>query len=401
MLIPYSTERERKEFPVMTVILLMLQVACFIPNFFPSQIDAFYEEFGFIPVAPSVIGSVTYCFLHDGFFHLIGNALYFWVFGSHVEDALGSLWFLLLYFVFSFSALVSHVALTVAVSPGGLAMPLVGASGAISGLLGMYIVRFWRAKIKIFYFYWVAFRPFWGTFAVRGVIVLGIWFGMQVVSVLLKEGSTVAYFAHIGPFVFGAGLGLFLSLHETGTKENILYEAKEFADTGKAKSAYDSLQDILRNEPDNVEALVSMAKVCQENPKYGDAGVYFHRAIRVFLKDGNVEGAAANYLQTLDMAIAFSVSDFFKIAGALEAMNNFLGAVSAYDKILTHEGASHDDREPALFHQCRLYAEKIQDKNAAERKINAFVGEFPDSVFAPQAHAMAERLQGMPGGAPS
>ncbi len=397
MLIPYSTERERKDFPVMTVILLMLQLACFIPNFFPAQIDVFYQEFGFIPVAPSVIGAVTYCFLHDGFFHLIGNALYFWVFGSHVEDAVGSVWFLLLYFVFSFSALVSHVALTAAASPGGLAMPLVGASGAISGLLGMYSVRFWRAKVKIAYFFFAGIRPFWGSFAMRGVIVLGIWFGMQVVSVIFEEGSSVAYFAHIGPFIFGAGLGLFLSLHEHGTQENLLYEAKEFADTGKAKSAANSLQDVLRREPDNTEALLAMAKVCMDNPKYGDAAQYTRQCLTQLIKQGKNDEAASLYLQSLGLEIPFSVAELFKLAQALESMNNFLAVISVYDKILKRADAADEDSEPALFHQCRITMEKLRDGNAASQKLNLFLERFPNSVFAPQAREMIARAKPLSG----
>ncbi len=391
MLLPYSTERERKDFPVMTVILLMLQAAMFIPNFFPSQIDAFFDEFGFLPVAPTWYGAVTYAFLHDGIFHFLGNALFFWVFGSHVEDALGPFAFLALYVVSIFTALVSHIAFTAAISPSGLAMPLVGASGAISGLLGMYAVRFWRAKVKIFYFYWFTLRPIYGTFALRGVIVLGVWFLMQVGNAIFDVSSSVAYFAHIGPFVFGLGLGFLQSLHEEGKHEDLLFEAKGFVETGKSKSAFASLQEVLKKEPENADALLAMAKVCRENPKYGDAAEYFKRAVEQGLKQGKQEDAAKIYLETLDVDVALSVAELFKIAQALEFMNNFMGAVSVYERILRQD--SKEDYEPALFHQCRVIFEKLQDNEKAAVKLKRFIEEFPQSVFRPQAENMLERAQ--------
>lgn len=391
MLIPYSTERERKDFPVMTVILLMLQAAMFIPNFIPQHIESFFQEFGFLPVAPTWYGTVTYAFLHDGIFHFIGNALYLWVFGSHVEDAIGSLWFLLLYTVSSFAALVSHVAFTAALSPGGLAIPLVGASGAISGLLGMYVVRFWRTKVKIFYFFFAGIRPFVGTFALRGAVVLGVWFLMQIGNAIMDAASSVAYFAHIGPFVFGMGLGLFQSMHEEGTHENLLFEAKEMAGSGKSKSAASSLQEVLRKDPENVDALLSMAKVCKDNPKYGDAEEYYKRAVEQLLKQGKQEEAAQVYLETMNMDIAFSAAALFKMAQALEAMNNFLGSVTVYERIV--KKGAREDTEPALFHQCRVLLNSMSDAKNALVKLKQFLQEFPDSPFRADAEEMFERAQ--------
>lgn len=393
MLLPYSTARERKDFPVMTVILLMLQVAMFIPNFFPQHIDSFFQEFGFLPVAPTFYGAVTYAFLHDGIFHFLGNALYLWVFGTHVEDAIGPLWFLLLYAVSSFAALVSHIAFTAALSPGGLAMPLVGASGAISGLLGLYIVRFWRTKVNIAYFFFAGIRPFWGKFAMRGVYVLGIWFGLQVVNAFLDPAGGVAYFAHIGPFIFGIGLGFFQALHEEGTHENLLFEAKEMAESGYSKSAAASLQDVLRREPDNTEALLSMAKVCKDNPKYGDPADYYRRTAESFLKQGKAEDAAKVYLETMNVDIAYTSAVLFKIAQALEGMNNFTGSVSVYERIL-RSGAG-EDAEPALFHQCRVLFGRLSDAKQSVAKLAQFLNQFPDSAFKVQAEEMYGQAQKM------
>ena len=90
-------------------------------------------------------------------------------------------------------------------------------------------------------------------------------------------------------------------MHEEGTHENLLFEAKEMAESGKSKSAASSLQEVLRKEPENVDALLSMAKVCKDNPKYGEAEEYYKRAVDELLKQGKQEEAAGVYLETMGM----------------------------------------------------------------------------------------------------
>ncbi|MGH2740199.1 MAG: rhomboid family intramembrane serine protease [Actinomycetota bacterium] len=152
----------------------------------------------------SVIGSMfTSMFLHGGWLHIAGNMLYLWIFGNNVEDRMGRVWFFVFYLAAGLAATYAQV-LTDTNSP----VPLVGASGAIAGTLGAYLVMFPRARvltlIPIFFLFQVAELP--------AIFVLGFWFVLQAFSGVggLAAGATggVAWFAHIGGFLFGALIAL-------------------------------------------------------------------------------------------------------------------------------------------------------------------------------------------------
>ncbi len=145
---------------------------------------------------------VTSQFLHGGWLHLLGNMLYLWIFGNNVEDRLGRLGFLGFYLIGGVAAAVAQVA----VDPTSGA-PTIGASGAIAATLGAYIVLFPRARVTSLIF--LGF--FYQLLNIPAVVVLGFWFVLQLVdgfaSLGVAQSGGVAFFAHIGGFVFGALVG--------------------------------------------------------------------------------------------------------------------------------------------------------------------------------------------------
>jgi membrane associated rhomboid family serine protease len=154
----------------------------------------------------------TAMFMHASILHIAGNMLFLWIFGNNVEDALGHLTFLLFYLVAGVAAL----ALQVAVDPSSTA-PTLGASGAIAGVLGGYIVLYPRARVLtvvfIILFFTVIELPAW--------VMLGVWFAEQAIfgATHLTDptggGGGIAYFAHIGGFAFGALTINLLALRRT------------------------------------------------------------------------------------------------------------------------------------------------------------------------------------------
>jgi membrane associated rhomboid family serine protease len=140
-------------------------------------------------------------FLHGGWIHLIGNCLFFWVFGNNIEDSMGHFRFLVFYLVCGLAAAATHILMSPR-SP----VPTVGASGAISGILGAYLVLYPRVRVKMFFFFLIFFRMIW----VPAWAVLLWWFGWQVISALPElttvrpeVSSGIAVWAHIGGFVTG------------------------------------------------------------------------------------------------------------------------------------------------------------------------------------------------------
>jgi membrane associated rhomboid family serine protease len=145
---------------------------------------------------------LTSMFLHGSWMHLLGNALFLWVFGNNVEDSMGRLRFLLFYLLCGLAAAAAQIAM----SPGS-PVPMVGASGAISGVMGAYLVLYPRVRVRMLFIFIIFFR----IFELPAWLVLLWWFGLQLLSGLpqlssIEHEAGVAFWAHIGGFVAGVVL---------------------------------------------------------------------------------------------------------------------------------------------------------------------------------------------------
>ncbi len=184
-------------------IFFALVLRSFDPSGGPEiSFDAALSAWGFRPAAPTVSTAFASMFLHADVLHLFGNMLYLWIFGDNVEARLGRVGFLLTYLVGGCAAVALHSLLS-----GSPTVPLVGASGAVSGLLGAYLVFFPGNRVVIGYV--GAFLLFvrWGTVALPAIVVLLFYLMYEnLLPAALGLGGPVAYGAHIGGFLFGAGL---------------------------------------------------------------------------------------------------------------------------------------------------------------------------------------------------
>ena len=146
-------------------------------------------------ITAGLLSMVTAMFLHAGFWHLFGNMAFLWVFGDNVEDATGHVRFVIFYLACGILAWLAQAS----ANPHEMA-PIVGASGAISGVLGAYLVLHPQVRILVMTFFFITFR-------MRAVWLLGLWISYQVVLGLLEDGTShVAWWAHIGGFAAGAAL---------------------------------------------------------------------------------------------------------------------------------------------------------------------------------------------------
>src|SRR5215472_1789446 len=217
-MIPLKDDLPTRSAPAVTVALIAINVLVFLYQA-SLQIDgggegaaqAFAMEFGLVPCRltgacqmagdlPSPVFTVfSSMFLHGSFFHIAGNMLYLWIFGNNVEDTLGHVRYLLFYLASGVAA----AALQTVVDPHSR-VPMIGASGAISGVLGAYLLLFPHAKVLTL----VIFGFFWRLLSIPALVVLGFWMVVQLVNGLgsLGAGGGVAWFAHIGGFIAGMGL---------------------------------------------------------------------------------------------------------------------------------------------------------------------------------------------------
>tara|TARA_Y100001970_G_scaffold175059_1_gene213569 strand:+ start:729 stop:1379 length:651 start_codon:yes stop_codon:yes gene_type:complete len=206
MLFPYKDDNPRILVPYVTYCIIGINALIFVLQFNlgisdPSAEKAFIYRFGFIPADFSLITIFTSMFLHGGISHIMGNMWFLWVFGDNVEGVLGHLKYAIFYLMCGLAATISQLL----INPNST-IPMVGASGAIAGVLGMYMIRFPHARVHVFAFIIIFFT----TFRVPAMFVLGFWFFNQLTNGFGSLGfdttGGVAWFAHIGGFIAGVML---------------------------------------------------------------------------------------------------------------------------------------------------------------------------------------------------
>ena len=201
-------DRDRRLTPVVTYVLIAINVLMFLLEL--NSGDAFIERWAFVPsrFMANPVGEFatifTSMFMHAGWVHLLGNMLYLWIFGDNVEDRLGHGLFLVFYILCGIGATLAQLLFSL-----GSNIPNLGASGAIAGVLGAYLIMFPRGQVRVLM--GRAIVP------MSALVVIGIWILIQIfsqVSVFTAssqtEGGGVAYMAHIGGFVTGVILTFLL-----------------------------------------------------------------------------------------------------------------------------------------------------------------------------------------------
>jgi len=208
-MIPYKDDNPIHIVPFGTLLIIILNVLVFVMQLLSGEEGRrIVYSYGAIPhniislettqpIHPALT-IFTSMFMHGGLFHLLLNMLYFWIFGNNIEERLGHVRFILFYLFCGIVAALSHTLL----SPGSY-VPMIGASGAVAGMLGAYILLFPMAKIHT-----VVFLGFYVTVVkIPSLIVIGFWAIIQVVSSLLSQGPDsqggIAFVAHVGGFVAG------------------------------------------------------------------------------------------------------------------------------------------------------------------------------------------------------
>ena len=208
-MIPLRDINPTRRVPFVTYAIIALNIAVFVYQYIvltPTLNELLVRRHGVMPYyllsgyGPALSTPLTSMFMHGGLGHLMSNMWFLHVFGDNVEDALGRLRYFLFYLLTGVAAVIAHVL----VDPSSK-LPLVGASGAISGVLGAYVLLFPRARV-------VTFVPIFFFFELPAFFFILIWFGMQVLSSFGSLSATatagIAFMAHVGGFVAGVGFTL-------------------------------------------------------------------------------------------------------------------------------------------------------------------------------------------------
>lgn len=196
--------------PIFSYAFIALNIILFLYEMYlqsNGQLNSFIDEYGAIPTdivqGENYFTLFTNMFLHGGWMHLIGNMVFLWIFGDNIEASIGNIKFLLFYLGGGIAASIIHVVLNV-----NSHIPSIGASGAISAVMGAYLVMFPGSRVKVLVIY------FFKSFYLSALIFLGFWIALQLFNGVTALGSDqntggVAHWAHIGGFAFGLLYGLY------------------------------------------------------------------------------------------------------------------------------------------------------------------------------------------------
>ena len=202
-MIPIKDDIPTRTTPILTITLIVVNVVVFIYELTLNQYEfvQFVHKYGLLPTdifSLRLDKVLTSMFIHGNFSHLFGNMLFLWIFGNNVEDALGKVKFLLFYFIAGFSA--GFLQSSVSLLFGNIDIPMIGASGAISGILAGYVKLYPEARVL------TIIPPFiFMPFILPAWFFIGYWFFIQVIFALVVPPTIggVAWYAHVGGFIAG------------------------------------------------------------------------------------------------------------------------------------------------------------------------------------------------------
>jgi membrane associated rhomboid family serine protease len=334
------------------------------------------SKYAFIPAHPTFTGIVAGNFLHGGWLHLIGNMWFLWLAGAVLEDTWGRIIYPAFYLIAGMLAFQVHAL----ANPGSL-IPTIGASGAIAGLMGAFLVRFPTTKIEMG---WLFFYRFY-RFKMAAYWLLPLWLGIEILyGSALGQTSGVAHWAHVGGFVFGALIALGVrksgleQIAEQGIQEKIswvshplLVTAGEHMEKGKLDEAATSLNKLLAEKPDSIDAYRMLQRIHWQKsdlPAHCDAVA---KLLALEIKANDHEGALQTFQDFRNAGVGkLPASLWLEFCRQLETQPDVSRAADEYLDLAN----SYPAERPGLLAQMaagRLYLKRLNRPSDALRLYEA------------------------------
>jgi len=389
---PVGINTNLNRFPVMTTVYSGLCVALFImARFFSAGAGFDIYNLVYVPGEARIITAIGAGFLHFGFFHLFGNLFYLIVLGRYLEDRVGPILFTLLYLS---SAGIGNYAqgyfnIHVLDAPY---MGIIGASGAVSGILGAFTVRFFASKMRIAYWAFMPLQAFTrgGMVEMPVMFAIALWFVMQVVRGLLQfegVGMQVAYVTHISGFAWGMLIAFVSGHFGHGRVEAMLQKGERYMREGHPYAAQGSLIRYLARRPDH--------------------GIVYAKLARAMVLSGNEEGARKNYRKACEMLIdqgdrglsedaygeavrgftrfRLSADHQLNLAFGLERNLKPKLAITAYETF-EESYPTHKDASFALLRSAVLYMHSLSEMEKAIECYERLIERYPHDQWVEFAH---------------
>jgi len=351
---------------------LQVQLATLTTRLDQLHHDSLAWNYAFHPYHPSAISYISANFLHGGWLHLIFNMWFLWLAGTVLEDAWGRIVYPIFYLVCGMLALAFHAGIF-----RGSFMPVVGASGAIAGLMGGFLARFPKTKIKLAWLF--LFRIY--KFSVPAYIILPLWLVIQVFwGAMSGADGGVAYWAHVGGFAFGAVIAVLLratgieqSMDQaieakvTWTADAPLVQATDLLGENKADAAAATLQQHVKDKPDSIDGHMMLLKAQERKSDITGQKETLTNLCRLYLSEGDSDTAWNYYEQFTTLGgDRLPRGVWLELCRYLERNQNWDRAVTEYERF-AEKNSTERASVPALVAAARICLGKLHRAPDAER----------------------------------
>ncbi len=351
------------------------------------------DKFGIVPHSPSLLTLLTHLFLHGSWGHLFFNMLFLLLFAPHIEDVLGRWEFFFFYIGGGFVAGLMHVVLASTLLPDAADKPLVGASGAIAAVLGLFAVRFWRAKLRIFL-----------IFSVPAVYVIGFYTAHQIylgVQSFADGGASdsVANWAHVGGLLFGALVAIPLRVKNESRQEYLLEDAETATKTNRWLDAATLYDRYLAEKPQDAATHHSAGRVRVKLRQSEAAHHHFTESLRLYVlamqSPANAAAITSVYTDACAAFAAFPLPATLlsRVAGACEETGQYGFAERAL-KDLCHDHAETKEAENGLFRLGKLHMTRLGNPERAAQIFIDFLMRYPESEWRVHVERLHTDAQG-------
>jgi hypothetical protein len=320
--------------------------------------------------------------------------LFLWIFGSLIEDAIRPWGFVALYLAGGVMAALAHIGISAALNHP-LDVPMVGSSGAVAAIMGLFMLRFHHTKVEATeFFYWLFWR---GTFWVRAVWALAYWVVLEVIlglidAALLGGRGGVAHWAHVGGFVAGAAAAPFLGSVSAARQEYFTDDPATNVEYVRRGEKVTAEEKALRADPTNAYQMRRLAQAYRRAGEYEHATRVYLQCILRFATRDMVDQAAEVYLElhSYNDGAELPPDILLKLAQHLET-DHLRHSVAAY-QTLSRRFVGHAPSEQALLRLALLQAHRLHQPYEALHSLREYLARYPNSRWIDQARALYEEL---------
>jgi membrane associated rhomboid family serine protease len=385
---PVGINAKLRRFPVSTWayggLCLLIFVMC---RYFPGRVPFEFGRLVYFPDQGTWVTAVGAAFLHLGYFHLIGNLVYLLLFGRYVEDRMGGVLFST---IFVGCAGIGNI-LQGVFNTYVLDLPdvgIVGASGAVSGLLGAFTVRFLASKLQIAYWVFMPLQAFTraGKAEIPVIFAVGFWFLMEFTRGLLQAGgigTQVAYIAHVSGFLVGGAAALVSGQLTEGRVEALLRRAADYLRKGEPYAAQGDYIRYLTYRPGDPEVHAELARAMVLTRDIAGARENYRKACELLVEQKRRGESEALYQEAVRGIGDFTLGAEYQLglAFGLERDLKPKLAVHAYE-MFAGKYPDHSESAFALLRAAGIHLNALSDLEAADRLYERLLQNYPQDVWA-------------------